>query len=121
MGGVLTLLTLSQAPVVSRRVAPVVCAAATEEAAPVVEVTGPKTGVAKQTFQRGSVHKVWPIGGLGHVAGSGGRFIPMAQRHSRGRRQCAAGTSMQLNGTQDNACSAGRLGPAQPQRAAVGD
>lgn len=48
--------TAAQAPVVvSRRVAPVVCSAAVEveaEPAPV------KCGVAKQTFQRGSVHKV---------------------------------------------------------------
>lgn len=48
--------TAAQAPVVvSRRVAPVVCSAAVEveaEPAPI------KCGVAKQTFQRGSVHKV---------------------------------------------------------------
>lgn len=52
-----------QAPVVARR-APVVCAAAEPvavEAAPVEEVAGPKTGIAKQTFQRGSVHKVKTI------------------------------------------------------------
>mmetsp|Transcript_35983 Transcript_35983/g.80088 ORF Transcript_35983/g.80088 Transcript_35983/m.80088 type:complete len:167 (-) Transcript_35983:226-726(-) len=47
------------APVVSRRVAPVVCVAAVEDAPAVVaEPAAVKSGVAKQTFQRGSVHKV---------------------------------------------------------------
>jgi len=48
--------------VVSRRIAPVVCqAAAVEESVSVAEPVGVKYGVAKQTFQRGSPHKVMII------------------------------------------------------------
>ena len=51
----LTITYNMQAPVVvSRRVAPIVCSAAVE-IEPVADV---KSGMAKQTFQRGSVHKV---------------------------------------------------------------
>ena len=47
---------------VSRRVAPIVCSAAVE----IEPVAGVKSGLAKQTFQRGSVHKViQPAVGVG--------------------------------------------------------
>lgn len=57
------MITCLQAPVVSRRVAPIVCQAAAVEAAPVAEPVGIKGGVAKQTFQRGSPHKVDEVAG----------------------------------------------------------